>query len=90
MLQGLLPGDAQCSMLQLFHISSSTQVAEEQVIIPEVRQLLDEFTHLFAEPTELLPWRDYDHTISLIPSASPVAARQYRYAPTLKSEIGDK
>jgi hypothetical protein len=45
-------------MVQLFSISSSDYVQEKHVIIPQVQLLLDEFSHLFAEPTSLPPWRD--------------------------------
>lgn len=56
-------------------------------IPPEISQLLEDFAVLFAPPTELLPSRDCDHSIPLVPGASPVQVRPYRYAPALKTEI---
>lgn len=52
-----------------------------------IQALLKEFSHLFEEPSELPPHRACDHFIPLVPGASPVAIRQYRYAPKLKDEI---
>jgi hypothetical protein len=52
-----------------------------------VHILLQEFSDVFREPTELPPARDWDHTIPLIPGAHPVNSRQYRYTPAQKSEI---
>jgi hypothetical protein len=49
--------------------------------------LIDEFSELFCESTELPPQRHCDHHIPLVPGASPVAVRQYRYKPALKDEI---
>jgi hypothetical protein len=48
---------------------------------------LQQFQQFFAAPYELPPSRAYDHKIPLIPRASPVHSRPYRYAPTLKDEI---
>lgn len=52
-----------------------------------MQSLLDQFPHLFAEPTGLPPQRDCDHALPLMPRAQPVSIRQYRYSPALKSEI---
>lgn len=57
------------------------------MLLPKVQLLLDKFSHLFAEPKELPPRRDYDHSIMLVPGAQPVSIRPYRYSPALKSEI---
>jgi hypothetical protein len=49
--------------------------------------LLDEFSSLFAETTELPPCRPCDHRIPLVLGVAPVAVRQYRYKLALKDEI---
>jgi len=52
-----------------------------------VRQLLQQYEHLFQEPTELPPTREDDHHISLLHGAQSVNIRPYRYSPEQKSEI---
>jgi len=46
-----------------------------------VQQLLTEFDHLFATPTQLPPQRATDHQIPLVPGAQPVKVRPYHYSP---------
>lgn len=87
LLHGLSYLESECDSLQLFSISSSASDTVPPAILPEVQLLLDDFHHLFTEPTTLPPRRDCDHTIPLILGAQPVAVRQYRYSPKLKSEI---
>lgn len=60
---------------------------ENLPIPPEVQHILDQFKHVFEPPTGLPPRRAYDHTIPLIPGATPVSMRPYRIAPTLKTEL---
>jgi hypothetical protein len=76
-----------CSVVQLFSISSAADVAPTAPIHPQIQSLLDEFSQLFAEPSTLPPRRDCDHSIPLVPGAQPVCIRQYRYSSKLKSEI---
>jgi hypothetical protein len=54
---------------------------------PAIQAVLSELSALFAVPMELPPARACDHAIPLVPSASPVTVRPYRYAPALKDEI---
>lgn len=54
---------------------------------PQVQEVVQKFQHLFQEPTELPPLREYDHHIPLVPGAHPVNVRPYRYSPQQKSEI---
>lgn len=42
---------------------------------------------MFQVPTELPPSRACDHSIPLIPGATPVNVRPYRFAPAVKTEI---
>jgi hypothetical protein len=49
--------------------------------------MLQQFQAVFASPSDLPPRRTCDHTIPLIPGATPVQARPYRYTPALKDEI---
>lgn len=52
-----------------------------------VQPLLQEFAHVFSEPTGLPPKRMCDHHIPLVEGAKPVNLRPYRYKPALKDEI---
>jgi hypothetical protein len=54
---------------------------------PEIQSLLEEFSVMFAVPTELPPPRACDHSIPLVDGAAPVSVRPYRFAPTIKDEI---
>lgn len=54
---------------------------------PQVQEVVQKFQHLFQEPTELPPLREYDHHIPLVPGAHPINVRPYRYSPQQKSEI---
>jgi hypothetical protein len=74
-------------MVQLYHIAADSSEVNLVQHPPQLQELLNEFTDLFAEPLELPPWRSCDHTIPLVEGAQPVSVRPYRYAPTLKSEI---
>src|SRR6185312_17044044 len=52
-----------------------------------VQNLLHEFCTVFHKPATLPPARVYDHTIPLLPSATPVNSKPYRYSPLHKDEI---
>lgn len=86
-LQGLLPESARSSLMQLCHVSIDSPAVITQQLLPEVQSLLDEFSSIFAVPSELPPRRSCDHSIPLVPGAALVALRQYRYKPALKTEI---
>lgn len=51
------------------------------VVPPFVQAVLNQFDGVFKVPNSLPPSREYDHTIALIPNASPVNSRPYRYSP---------
>jgi hypothetical protein len=48
---------------------------------------LTEFQDVFAPPVGYPPVRHCDHEIPLIPGASPIQIRPYRYPPAVKDEI---
>jgi hypothetical protein len=71
-------------LLQLSFISDSTS----QTVVPHiVAMVLDNYQSVFEEPKDLPPHRKYDHTIPLLPGASPVNLRPCRYIPMQKNEI---
>jgi hypothetical protein len=53
----------------------------------EVKQILEEYQSIFAEPTSLPPRRFCDHIIPLIARAQPVTKKHSGYTPKLKTEI---
>jgi hypothetical protein len=53
----------------------------------DIQLLVEEFSDIFATPTQLPPVRVYDHHISLVPRAVPVNSKPYRYSPFNKNEI---
>jgi hypothetical protein len=50
-------------------------------------ELLGSFANTFMEPHGLPPHRSWDHGITLVPSAQPVAVRPYRYPARHKDEL---
>ena len=55
---------------------------------PQITAKLQQlFPEVFSEPTELPPPRDIDHAINLIPGATIVNKRPYRYSYAQKNEI---
>lgn len=73
--------------MQLYHIVADSSEVNLVQHPPQLQELLNEFTDLFAEPSELPPRRIYDHTIPLVEGAQPVSVKPYRYALMLKSKI---
>ena len=86
-LQGLLPDSDHHSIMQLCHIAASTPSPAPLELPLAIQHLIEEFSELFQEPSELPPRHQCDHQIPLVPGAPPVAIRQYRYKSALKDEI---
>ncbi|WVZ70539.1 hypothetical protein U9M48_019198 [Paspalum notatum var. saurae] len=95
-LKGLLRRKAithcvQLSQSTVDHSSSVALVGESSVgslpVLVEIQSVLQQYEHLFEEPTGLPPEREFDHHIGLIPGAQPVKSRPYRYAPVQKTKI---
>lgn len=59
-------------------------------IHPDMKQLLEKFSDLFQEPTQLPPTREIDHHINLKEGTEPINVRPYRYAYFQKAEIENK
>jgi hypothetical protein len=60
---------------------------EELPLPPLLVSLLTEFVEIFAPPVGLPPSRFCDHTMPLVPGATPVHIRPYRYPLAMKDEI---
>nr|KYP39205.1 Retrovirus-related Pol polyprotein from transposon opus [Cajanus cajan] len=52
----------------------------------ELDELLQKYTELFVEPTQLHPKRRYDHKINLVKD-NPICLKRYKYPHTQKEEI---
>ena len=54
---------------------------------PLLDNLLSSFADVFAEPSRLPPSRPCDHSIQLLPTATPVAVRPYNYHQIQKEKL---
>lgn len=54
---------------------------------PHIKALIQQYTDIFQTPTHLPPAREQDHRIELLPNATPVSVRPYRYPHFQKAEI---
>jgi hypothetical protein len=52
-----------------------------------IQKLITEYALVFQDPKTLPPSRLNDHAIPLVPQATPVNSRPYRYSPLQKDEI---
>jgi hypothetical protein len=98
-LNGLIRGGAVHCCIQMFFDPSSETLTDDQQCVcsiqetdilsvpSEVQELITNYDHLFASPTELPPARSADHQINLMPGAQPVRVRPYHYSPIQKTEI---
>jgi hypothetical protein len=68
--------------IEIWEIAASGQKAP-----PQLQFLLDQFIHLFVEPTLLSPQRSHDDQIPLLPDSAPTNVCPYRYAHLQKDEI---
>ena len=74
----------------LLHITPVQPAAQDNpldAMHPAVSAILAQFHQVFASPNSLPPVRACDHAIPLVPGATPVNIRPYRYPPSLKDEI---
>ncbi|GAV70431.1 hypothetical protein CFOL_v3_13929 [Cephalotus follicularis] len=75
----------------LFHLRTfaHTEIQPNSISnIPSlIEDLLQQFKHVFDEPTQLPPKRSYDHEIHLLPNTNPINARPYSYPHFQKKEI---
>ncbi|XP_031256097.1 uncharacterized protein K02A2.6-like [Pistacia vera] len=59
----------------------------EEELCPRVQAVLDQYRHLFDQPSKISPHRTYDHTINLKEGAPVPNIRPYRYPYFQKNEI---
>ena len=86
-LHRLTSTDSVASFSHLVVLHPPNSVTHDAAIPTVIQQLLSTFDHLFAKPTSLPPTRPTDHRIHLLPHATPVNLRPYRYPHFQKREI---
>lgn len=86
LLQGVLPVIPEGSIVEIASVVMDSNPVKLDVPA-DLQDLLDEFAVVFQPPSGLPPTRACDHTIPLIPGATPVHVRPYRYPPAIKDEI---
>jgi hypothetical protein len=74
---------------QLMELCTTEDAPHQQppMVPPSVQEVINSYTALFEDPQSLPPRRKFDHHIPLIPGATPVNVKPYRYAPHQKTEI---
>ena len=74
--------------MELCQTSTASDLSEGVQEVPKtVKEVLTQYQRCFRPITGLPPSRDIDHAIQLIPGASPINVRPYRYPHILKNEI---
>jgi hypothetical protein len=87
LLQGVVPELPEGSVVEISTLLVTDKEAVQLVVPPEMVALLDEFGEVFDKPSGMPPHRSCDHSIPLVPGATPVSVRPYRYPPAIKDEI---
>ena len=64
--------------LVVLNTEPTKQDIRQSVWPPEIQHILDQYTDIFHEPTQLPPHRPIDHTIPLIQADRPIHQRPYR------------
>jgi hypothetical protein len=77
-------------MIELMQVDSETLSPTLYHIPEEIQELLDQFQSVFEAPSKLPPRKYCDHKIPLLPGATPVHSKPYRYTLALKDEIERK
>ncbi|XP_039794631.1 uncharacterized protein LOC120660271 isoform X2 [Panicum virgatum] len=54
---------------------------------PVIQQVIQRYPVVFSDPNDLPPPRKWDNTIPMLPGATPVHTRAYRFPPDQKDEI---
>ena len=70
-----------------FALCLQVAYTEPQNIHSSMREILQEFSDLFTEPSSLPPTREVDHSIALKEGTEPINVQPYRYAHHQKNEI---
>ena len=69
------------------YVQAMKTASTDSGIVPSLQQLLDKYSDVFQEPTQLPPERDVDHKIPLLNGAEIVNSRPYRLSHGQKDTI---
>jgi hypothetical protein len=87
LLQGDLHDLPPGSVVQVSLISTASSSSQTDGLPTEFAQLLQDFQSVFTPLAGYPPQRECEHDIPLLPGATPVSVRPYRYPPAVKDEI---
>ncbi|KAH9666823.1 hypothetical protein KPL70_020805 [Citrus sinensis] len=73
--------------LPSFSITDTSSLEFPFSLPAQFLNLLQQYKHLFLQPSSLPPHRTIDHKIHLLPNTAPVNVRPYRYPHFQKSEM---
>lgn len=60
-------------------MTTGIEKLNEEVIQPEIKELLQEYQDVFQEPTKLPPLRGVEHSINFKEGTIPFKMQPYRY-----------
>jgi hypothetical protein len=93
-LQGILSRLQPWDVVQIYQLSeegneltSASADTVSDTILLEIKELITVYADVFPSHVSFPPPRERSHVIPLIPGASPVNVRPYRYVPLLRDEI---
>jgi hypothetical protein len=90
LLQGLTASSNLDLVIELLAIDVSDSDQSVVQLREDIAALLAEFPKVFTVPSSLPPKRACDHAIPLVPSATPVNIRAYRYPQALRTKLKSK
>jgi hypothetical protein len=79
-----------CQLLEDLKLDNSVVVTTIVELPPKIRPILSIYSDIFATKVSYSPSMACYHSIPLIPGATLVHLRPYRYPPALKNEIETK
>jgi len=90
LLQGIQSSIPEFSVVKICVVLLVDGKAVQLEVPPNLHALLEEFSAVFQPPLGLPPTRACDHSIPLVPGATPVNFRPYRYPLLLRMKLRNK
>lgn len=80
-------GTSQGFLCMMTRVNNAIETTTSPAVPSSLKQVIEEFHEVFAEPVGLPPIWQYDHKIPLLHGSQPVNQRSYRVPYIQKSEI---